>query len=287
MGSCTICTLIPMAFVRSEANAAQPDDMFLDLRHVSVARGSAAVLHDITLQVRRGERIAILGPNGCGKSTLIKTMTCELYPLVQPGMHIEIFGRARWDVTELRRRLGVVTSEPPAKSARGTTALDTVITGFFSSATLWPNLIVTDEMRRIAAEALQQVGAAHFAQQPLGTLSAGQGKRVMIARALVGSDIDSGHRTLLLDEPSNALDLAAQAELRDTLRRLAQEGTGLILVTHHIADIVPEIDRVIFMREGRIVGDGERHDMLTEARLYDLFGVRVSVAERDGFLHAW
>ncbi len=262
-------------------------EMFLDLQHVSIARGSATVLHDITLQVRRGERIAILGPNGCGKSTLIKTMTCELYPLVQPGTHVEIFGRARWDVTELRRRLGVVTCEPPAKSASGTTSIDTVITGFFSSATLWPNLVVTDEMRSLAEAALQQVGAAHFAQQLLGTLSAGQQKRVMIARALVGSALASGHRTLLLDEPSNALDLGAQAELRDTLRRLAQEGTGLILVTHHIADIVPEINRVIFMRDGRIVADGDRHELLTESRLNDLFGVHVSVAERDGFLHAW
>jgi iron complex transport system ATP-binding protein len=109
----------------------------------------------------------------------------------------------------------------------------------------------------------------------------------MIARALVGSALDTGYRTLLLDEPSNALDLAAQAELRETLRRLAHQGTGLILVTHHIADIVPEIDRVIFMRDGRIVADGDRRDMLTEARLFELFGVPVSIAERDGFLHAW
>ena len=277
-----------MASTPQAPDATGPDaEMFLNLQHVSVARGSVTVLRNINLQIRRGERIAILGPNGCGKSTLIRTMTCELYPLVQSGMHVEIFGRERWDVTELRRRLGVVTSEPPAKSARETTALDAVVTGFFSSATLWPNLTVTDEMRRIAADALHQVGASHFAQQELGTLSAGQGKRVMIARALVGSALDTGYRTLLLDEPSNALDLAAQAELRETLRPLAHQGTGLILVTHHIADIVPEIDRVIFMRDGRIVADGGRRDMLTEARLFELFGVPVSIAERDGFLHAW
>ena len=263
------------------------NEAFLSLRHVSVARGETTVLHDIDLQVRRGERIAILGPNGCGKSTLIKTMTRELYPLVLPGMQVEIFGRARWDVTELRRKLGVVTCETPSKSALGTTSFDAVLTGFFSSSTLWPNLKVTEDMKSAAHEAMVHVGATSFACQRLGTLSAGQQKRVLIARALVASGSGAGERVLLLDEPSNALDLAAQAELRGTLRTLAQQGTGLILVTHHIADIVPEIDRVLFMRDGRITGDGSRTEMLTEAKLQDLFGVRVNLTERDGFLHAW
>ena len=263
------------------------DEAFLSLQHVSVARGEATVLHDINLQVRRGERIAILGPNGCGKSTLIKTMTCELYPLVRPGMQVEIFGRARWDVTELRRKLGVVTCEMPSKSALETTSFDAVLTGFFSSSTLWPNLTVTDRMRDAARDALGHVGGAGFADQRLGTLSAGQQKRVLIARALVASGNVAGERVLLLDEPSNALDLAAQAELRRTLRTLAGQGTGLILVTHHIADIVPEIDRVLFMRDGRITGDGIRAEMLTEAKLQNLFGVRVNLTECDGFLHAW
>ncbi len=257
------------------------------MEHVSVARGDATVLHDIHLHIRRGEHIAILGPNGCGKSTLIKAMTRELYPLVQPGMRVEVFGKARWDVTELRRRLGVVTCETPSKSACGTNALDVVLTGFFSSATLWPNLVVTDNMRVIAKEALEHVGATHLAHRLLGELSAGQQKRVLIARAMVGSGATASDRVLLLDEPSNALDLAAQSELRETMRTLARQGTGLILVTHHIADIVPEIDRVIFMRDGSIVDDGPRLDMLTEAKLSALFGTAVNLSERDGYLHAW
>jgi iron complex transport system ATP-binding protein len=257
------------------------------MEHVSVARGEATVLHDIHLHIRRGEHIAILGPNGCGKSTLIKTMTCELYPLVKPGMHVEVFGKGRWDVTELRRRLGVVTCETPSESARKTNAFDAVLTGFFSSATLWPNLTVTEEMRVIAAEALEHVGVTYLANRLLGELSAGQQKRVLIARAMVGSGAIASERVLLLDEPSNALDLAAQSELRETMRAVAQQGTGLILVTHHIADIVPEIDRVIFMRDGRIVDDGARLDMLTEAKLSALFGTAVNLSTRDGYLHAW
>jgi iron complex transport system ATP-binding protein len=257
------------------------------MEHVSIARGETTVLHDINLHIRRGEHIAILGPNGCGKSTLIKAMTRELYPLIRPGVRVEVFGQERWDLTELRRRLGLVTCETPSKSARGTNALDTVLTGFFSSTTLWPNLTVTGAMRSTAKEALEHVGATHLATRLLGELSAGQQKRVLIARAMVGSGSSASDRMLLLDEPSNALDLSAQAELRETMRNLARQGTGLILVTHHIADIVPEINRVIFMRDGRIVDDGTRANMLTEAKLSSLFNTTLNLSERDGYLHAW
>lgn len=271
----------------SESQSSLDNNEFLSLQHVSVARGRSTVLHDINLTIARGERVAILGPNGCGKSTLIKTMTSEIYPLVQPHMQVRIFGRARWDVTELRRRLGVVTCETPSRAALTTIANDVVLSGFFSSATLWPNLTVTDAMRASAVEALHQVGASSVATRQLGALSAGQQKRVLIARALVGSGNVAGERVLLLDEPSNALDLAAQAELRHTMRSLAAQGTGLILVTHHIEDIVPEVERVLFMRDGRITGDGTRAEMLTEEKLSTLFGTRVNLGERDGFLHAW
>lgn len=252
-----------------------------------MARGETTVLHDIHLHVKRGEHIALLGPNGCGKSTLIKALTREIYPLVEPQMRLEIFGRSRWDVTELRRRLGIVTSETPPRSMQHTSALDVVITGFFSAATLYPNLTVTPQMRTLAAEALDHVGGSAFAHRLLGELSAGQQKRVLIARSLVGSGDVPSERVLLLDEPSNALDLKAQAELRQTMREIAQAGTGLILVTHHIADIVPEIDRVIFMRDGRIIADGPRTQMLTEERLTSLFHTPINLSERDGFLHAW
>jgi iron complex transport system ATP-binding protein len=124
--------------------------------------------------------------------------------------------------------------------------------------------------------------AARLAQQLVGTMSAGEKRRILIARALV-------HRPsqLLLDEPSNALDLAAQRELRDTLRRLAREGTGLVLVTHHLGDILPEIERIILMRDGRIVGDGPREELLTEAALSDLFQTPVRIGRDEEWLHSW
>jgi iron complex transport system ATP-binding protein len=259
-----------------------PAAEFLELRQVNVARGDRVVLHDINLSIRTGEHVAILGPNGCGKSTLILTVACQVYPMVRPGMRVSIFGRERWDLTQLRRHFGVVGTDLPGERTAVTCGLDAVVAGFFSASTLWPNLHVTEEMRARAWEALERMEATRLAEQLVGTMSAGEKRRILIARALVHRP-----RQLLLDEPSNALDLAAQRELRQTLRRLASEGTGLVMVTHHLGDILPEIERIILMREGRIAGDGRRETLLTEATLSELFHTPVRIGRDEEWLHSW
>jgi iron complex transport system ATP-binding protein len=262
------------------------ESQFLDMVHVSVARGDRVVLHNVNLKIRTGEHVAILGPNGCGKSTLILAMTCQLYPIAQPETTLRIFGRERWDLTELRRHFGVVAAglmgELPGERTAVTTGLDAVIAGFFSASTLWPNLHVTDEMRKRAVEALERMDALHLGRRRVGEMSAGEKRRIMIARALVHQP-----RQLLLDEPSNGLDLAAQHEMRDRLRNLAAEGTGLVLVTHYLGDILPEIKRVILMQAGRIVADGPREELLTEARLSELFRLPVHIGRDEEWLHSW
>jgi iron complex transport system ATP-binding protein len=260
---------------------------FLRMRNVDVARGQKVVLQDVNLRIAAGEHIAILGPNGCGKSTLIKAMTCECYPIVRPGMEMKVYGRDRWEVQELRKHLGVVATELPGERTAVTRGLDAVVSGFFSSSTLWPNLVVTESMRSSALDALGMLGAEYLRDRWVGEMSAGEKRRVMIARALV-------HRPemLLLDEPSNALDLAAQRELREILRAVAvgngqRRGTGLVMVTHHLADILPEIDRVVMMSAGRIVADGPKRELLQAARLRELFGVDLELTERNGYWHSW
>ncbi len=255
---------------------------FVDLEHVTVVRGERTVLHDLSLAIRQGEQLALLGPNGCGKSTLLKTLTCELYPLAEPGMRVSLFGRERWDVTELKKRLGVVQYDLPGKPMLAITGLEAVLTGFFASSKLWSNLTVTDAMREQAEAMLQTIGAVGLRQRVFGEMSSGQQRRILIGRALVAS---AG--CLLLDEPSNTLDLFAQRELRQLMQKLALQGTTIILITHQVADIIPEMQRVVMMQDGRIAADGPRDELLTEAALSNLFATRVRLGWHDGFAHAW
>jgi iron complex transport system ATP-binding protein len=226
--------------------------------------------------------VAILGPNGCGKSTLIKTITRECYPLAQAGSSVAILGHRTWDVFDLRRMLGIVSNDLMTQCMRDVTGFDVVLSGFFSSIGIWPNHHVTDEMRNKAAGTLELLDAAHLAQKPVNEMSSGEARRMMIGRALV-----HGPQALLLDEPSTSLDLFAQHELRETVRKLAQSGIGILLVTHHLSDIIPEIERVILMRNGQIDADGPKRELLTAGRLRELFRVDVQLAERDGYYHLW
>ena len=250
----------------------------LDLKHVTVMRGEHPALQHISLRVAAGEHVCILGPNGCGKSTLIKTITRECYPLANEGSSISILGRERWNIFELRSLLGIVSPDLLASCTTDATGRDVVLSGFFSSTRIFPHHAPSADLLEKSEAALARLGIAHLAGRPVAQMSSGEAKRTLIARALVHEP-----QTLLFDEPSNALDIGAQMQLRDTMRTLAREGLGILLVTHHVSEIFPEMERVVLLREGRIVADGPKDDMLTSPRLSELFGVEIQIARRDGY----
>src|SRR5665213_3590516 len=239
-------------------------------------RGENIALRNLSLTIGAGEHVAILGPNGCGKSTLIKTITRECYPLAQLGATVTILGERVWNVVDLRSLLGIVSNDLMAQCTREMSGFEIVLSGFFSSIGIWPNHDVSLQMRRKAMDVLRFLDAAHLAEKPVEEMSSGEARRMLIGRALV-----HGPRALLLDEPSTSLDLFAQHELRETVRKLARSGIGILLVTHHLSDIIPEIDRVIMMRDGEIAGDGPKQELLTAAALGELFGVQAELAQRD------
>ena len=256
------------------------DAPLIALEHVTVVRdlrrAARPALDDVTLSIDAGEHLCILGPNGCGKSTLIKTITRECYPLARAGSSVRILGRERWNVFELRTRLGIVTPDLLAACSTDATARDVVLSGFFSSTRIFRHH-ATDAAQAARADALlARFGAGHLAEIPVAHLSSGEAKRVLIARALVHDP-----ESLLFDEPGNALDIRAHAALLQTMSALAGEGIGIVLVTHHVEEIIPEIDRVVMMRDGRIFADGPKAQVLTSERLSALFGLDVDVEQRN------
>jgi iron complex transport system ATP-binding protein len=253
----------------------------IHFENVSIQRGRSVILHDVNLSIAQGEHVAILGPNGSGKSTFIKVVSRELYPLLKPQpWSLSILGRDRWNLFDLRNQLGIVSNDWIAMCTRDYSGFEIVLSGFFGSVGIWPNHTVTSEMEEKAREVMDLLEIAHLAERDTNEMSSGEARRILIARALVHSP-----QALVLDEPTNSLDLRAQLEFREIMRKLAANGISLILVTHHLPDIIPEMRRVILIRNGRIFCDGPKEQLLRPETLSNLFSVPVEVIERQGYYH--
>jgi iron complex transport system ATP-binding protein len=253
----------------------------IEFQNVTVERNARVTLDGITLAIPQGQHLAILGPNGSGKSTLIKLISRDLYPrLKKEPWCLRIMGRDRWNLFDLRNHLGIVSNDWMELCTRDRSGFEMVLSGFFGSVGIWPNHHVTPAMERETREVMDLLEISHLAGRDTREMSSGEARRILIARALV-------HRpqALVLDEPTSSLDLRATRELREVLRRLARGGISLVLVTHHLPDIVPEIDRVVLIRNGRICRDGPKREILEAGVLSGLFGIPVELLERDGYYH--
>ena len=261
------------------------EDELLTIDRASLMQGDRLVLDQLTLRLADGQHTAILGPNGSGKSTLVKLIARHLYPLAQRDGSgtVRIFGRDRWNVSELRSLLGIVspavqldyTSDTPVE------VFDAVVSGFFAARGTSFNHQITDDMRARATEALRQVGATSLVGRNMVSLSTGEARRVLIARALVHRP-----RALLLDEPCAGLDMASRRHFLESLRALARSGTTLLLVTHHVEEILPEIDNVVLLRDGRVFKQGDKSSTLTDGALSETFGMPVRVTTHGNYYAA-
>lgn len=254
----------------------------LELKNVTVVRGGRKILDSVSLSIEQGEHVAIIGPNGSGKSSLIKTFTKEYHPLASAdGLVLNIMGKGTWNVFELRKLLGIVSGDLQQTYFRQVSVLDVVLSGFFSSIGIYYNHEVTPEMENRAREVLEFLEISHLEDRLMSELSSGEARRVLIGRALVHDP-----EALILDEPANSLDLKALHSFREIVRKIAGSGKSIILVTHTLEDIIPEINRVILIRNGKIFMDGKKQEILTDANLSELFSLPVEVVRKNGYYQA-
>ena len=256
----------------------------IDIQNATIWRGRTRVFDNLTLTIERHERVAILGPNGSGKTTLLKTINRELYPVKRDGSWVRILGRERWNVWELRRHIGIVSHDLQQRYRPATTALEVVLSGFLASIGVHGILgeRISDEEIGAARDILGELGIAELADTPLSSMSTGQQRRCLLGRALV-------HRpdTLILDEPTAGLDFAASFDYLARIRALARDGRNIIIVTHHLDEIPPEIGRVVVLDRGTIAADGPKESVLAPELLSRVYGTPIAVAEIDGHYLAY
>ena len=251
---------------------------YLELEAVEAWLGPRRVFHDLSLRLPTGEHTVVLGPNGSGKSSLVKLLSRELYPVVKPGSSLRLFGSETVNLWDLRARIGLVSQDLQAGYGGRVLASDVVLSGFFGSVGIGRSQVASAAQQRKVAELMEQLGLADLAERPYAQLSDGQRRRLLLARALVHDP-----EVLVLDEPTNGLDLRAKHQLLAILRELARAGTTLLLVTHQIEAILPEIGRCVLLRQGRVVGDGPSEALLQDAPLSDLFATPLRVCEANGY----
>lgn len=263
----------------------QSTSPLLKIEDATVRRSGRNILDHVSLQIEEGVHTAIVGPNGSGKTTLIKLVSRQHYALARPNdaPSVTIFGRDRWDVFELRKMMGIVSSDlhHDFVASGKITALDVAISGFFASHGLARHHEVTAAMRERAEEALALMEASHLAPKHMDEMSTGEARRVLIARALVPDP-----RALLLDEPTTGLDIVARHRFLETLRSIARQGKTIILITHHVEEILPEIDNVVLMSEGRIAAQGMKASMLTSETLSSVMGAPIAVRRSGDYYSA-
>ena len=256
----------------------------IEIRDATVWRGTTRVFHHFSLTIEQHERVAILGPNGAGKTTLLKTINRELYPVASHNSSIRILGRDRWNVWDLRRHIGIVSPELQSGFMPNSTVLDAIVSGFFSSIGVHRQLrdqIGPAQLKR-AEVVLKSLGLEALRNREYQTLSTGQRRRCLLGRALVHEP-----HTLILDEPMAGLDMTASFDLSKRIRELVRRGRSLVLVTHHLNDIPPEIERVIVLKNGQIVADGPKASVLTASLLSAVYGTDLCLTEIEGHYFAY
>lgn len=267
-----------------------PPPPLLEVSDVTVQRGDVTILDSLSVVVPHGEHTAILGPNGSGKTSLLRVLLRHYYPSVLGAGHqgtVRVLGRSDWEVAALRRQMGVVSASVDEAFGSGRSGrmevADAVASGF--TATELPDFVAppTRDSHCSVRDALGRVEATHLWGRTLATLSTGERRRVMIARALVHHP-----SILVLDEPTTGLDIAGRHRLIGTLRQIARSGdVTMVVVTHHVEEVIPEIDHVLLLDRGRVAFAGTKKEALTDARLSALYAMPVRVGHHtDGTFSA-
>ena len=253
----------------------------IEILNATIYRGATKVFDALSLEIPLQCNTVVLGPNGSGKTTLLKLLARELYPAAENGGSVKIFGESEWNLWDLRSRLGIISEDLQEQYDGSATGLEVILSGLFSSIGIWPNQECSTADEQRASSILRTLGITHLADREFGAASTGEQRRLLLGRALIHEPA-----ALVLDEPTSGLDLKSCFQYLEIVRILMREGKTVILVTHHLHEIPPEITRVILLQEGKVLADGYRNDVLTSDTLSRLYGTPLALHQANGVFWA-
>lgn len=269
-------------FVTSVPCSMALSDTLLDIQHATVYRSDTCVFSDFSFALRHGEHAAILGPNGAGKSTLLRLLAGEVHPLPLVETSIRLFGEEGGNVWDVRRRLGMVSHDLQRDYLICAEGLNVVLSGFYASNDTYAYQEFSDEYVARAWAVIKELKIEALSGRRYGHLSTGEQRRFLLARALVHDP-----PVLILDEPTSGLDLKAGFQYLDLLRAQMHKGKTVLLVTHHLHEIPPEIQRVVLLKKGKIVADGRKSEVMTTEQISRLYEAPVTLLESNGWYQAF
>jgi len=245
----------------------------LDVSGLCIHRGGTVILDHLSWRVRKGEHWVILGANGSGKTSLLSALAAYLTP--SDGV-IEVlgerFGESDW--RELRKSIGMVSSSVRQRMSDDEVALESVVSGKYAMIDYWGRVTPADRSR--AMRILKQIECAHLAKRDWRVLSQGERQRVLIGRAQMASP-----RLLILDEPCGGLDPVAREYFLRFVERFGRQrnAPALVLVTHHVEEIMPVFSHVLLLKNGRVLAAGKKEDVLSSRNLGEAFGEKMKLSE--------
>jgi|SoiMethySBSTD1v2_1073268.scaffolds.fasta_scaffold21562_4 iron complex transport system ATP-binding protein len=257
-------------------------ERLVEIENATVYRGDTRVFDGLSLSIDSGVSTAVLGPNGAGKTTLLQLIAHEQHPVVLPESFVRVLGRSSWNVLELRSELGLISHELSITYLREVSGLDAVVSGFHSSIGLWEHQDVNREQIDAAREIMRRLGISRLEQRSMRAMSAGEQRRCLLGRALVHHP-----HTLLFDEPTNSLDVKSAFEMLAEMRGLSRGGKTLVIVTHHVHEIPPEVSAVVLLKQGRVFASGPKRELLRNDTVSALFDTPLEVIEHGGFYQVY
>jgi len=250
----------------------------LDIKNATVFRGNTCVFERLNLHLPGKRNCAIIGPNGAGKSSLLKMLLRELHPVVAPDCHVQVLGRERWNVMQLRQQLGVVSNDLQIRYSPDASGLSVMLSGYYSSIGTWGHQSFDVTQKNEAESLMDELGVLHLKDKPFIRMSTGEQRRLLLGRALINNP-----DMLILDEPTSGLDVPAMFDYLKVISRLMADGHTVVLVTHHLHEIPPEVDYVVLLSKGSVLAAGEKTDVLSSENLSTLFRTDLELVCRRGW----